>query len=126
MGESTDPDLNFTGLALHSADGLSWTQTTAADGSFDGSDILDVHAAVGGYVAVGLVPDSEDFGVASGQSWTSSDGLAWSALAPFGQTFTRISSSAAGSSGVIVFTVEEEGFEEESVTSTPEAWLLAP
>ena len=63
VGESTDLDLNFTGLALHSADGLSWTQATAADGSFDGSDILGVHAVPGGYLALGLVPDSEEFGV---------------------------------------------------------------
>jgi hypothetical protein len=55
-----------------------------------------------------------------------SDGLSWSAVAPFGQEFTRMSASAAGGgSGVVAFTVIEEGFEEEEVTSTPQAWLLA-
>ncbi len=126
VGEATDPDLNFTGVALHSADGLTWTQASAGDGSFDGSDILAAHAVTGGFVALGLLPDSEDFGVSSGQSWRSSDGLSWSALAPFGESFTRISSSAAGGAGIVAFTVTEEGFEEESVTSTPAAWLLAP
>ncbi len=124
VGESTDSDLNFTGLALHSADGQAWTQATAPDGSFAGADLLRVHGVPGGYVALGLLPDPDDFGINSGQSWKSADGVSWSALAPFGVSFTRISSSAAGPGGVVVFTVQEEGFEEESVTSTPEAWLL--
>lgn len=126
VGESTDPDLNFTGLALYSADGQAWTQASASDGSFDGADILRAQAVPGGYVAVGLLPDPDDFGVSSGQSWMSADGISWSALGPFGGTFSRVSSSAAGAGGVVAFTVEEEGFEGESVTSTPEAWLLAP
>ena len=126
VGESTDPDLNFTGLALHSADGQSWTQAAAPDGSFAGADILSVHSVPGAFVALGLLPDPDDFGISSGQSWKSTDGISWSALAPFGESFSRISSSDTGVGGVIAFTVEEEGFEEESVTSTPEAWLLAP
>jgi hypothetical protein len=126
VGESTDADLNFTGLAMHSTDGQAWTQATAADASFDGADLLRVHGVPGGYVALGLMPDTDDFGVSSGQSWRSADGLTWSSLAPFAESFTRISSSAAGLGAVVAFTVHEEGFEGESVTSTPEAWVLAP
>ena len=77
-------------------------------------------------MAIGLLPDPEEFGVSSGQSWKSPNGVSWSALAPFGSSFTRVSSSAAGPAGVVAFTVEETGFEGEDVTSTPEAWLLAP
>ena len=125
VGESTDPDLNFTGLVMHSVDGQSWAQAAASDGSFDGADILRVHSIPGGYVAIGLLPDPDEFGFSSGQSWRSTDGVSWAALAPFDESFTRMSSSAAGVGGVLAFTVQEEGFEGESVTSTPEAWLLA-
>jgi len=125
VGETSDEDLNFTGLALHSPDGLSWQSASATDDSFQGSELLTVHVVPGGYVALGL-PDPEEFDVTTAQSWLSSDGLSWSKQAQFGQDFTSLTTSAAGPASVVAFTVTVQGFEETSATSEPAAWILAP
>jgi hypothetical protein len=126
VGESADPDLNFTGFAVHSLDGQAWAVGSASDASFDGADLLAVHAVPGGFLAIGIVPDTDDLEVSAGFSWISDDGISWSGLSGFGESFTQISASAAGSVGVIVFTVTTEGFDDESGSSTPAAWILAP
>ncbi|MEX2547858.1 MAG: hypothetical protein WD830_08740 [Chloroflexota bacterium] len=123
VGDSDDEDFNLNGVALHSADGLAWTQTSAPDGSFAGASLLSVHAVPNGYVALGRVPLLDEFGVVTGGSWFSSDGLSWRRLAPFGERFTELDTSAAGTTGIVAFTVTQEESGEESVISTISAWF---
>lgn len=124
VGDSADIDLNIDGIALYSTDGLSWTQGAAVDGSFAGSSIGFVHALAQGYVAVGSVPQLDDFGTATGASWTSTDGQSWQSLAPFGDTFGDLIASAAGAAGIVCFTVSDEGSgDQEPVSTSVSAWF---
>ncbi len=123
VGDTDDEDFNLNGVALQSSDGLAWTQTSAADGSFAGAALLGVHAVPNGYVALGRVPLPDEFGVVTGGSWFSADGLSWRSLAPFGDRFTELDTSAAGTTGIVAFTVTQEESGEESVISTISAWF---
>ena len=123
VGDGEDLDLNFNGVTLQSADGLTWTQTSASDGSFAGSALEAVHAVPSGYVAIGIEPLPDDFGVATGGSWSSTDGLSWRTLAPLGGQFSVLDASAAGATGIVAFTVTEEETDDESVTSSIAAWF---
>ncbi len=122
VGDADDVNLNFTGIALYSADGLSWTQTAAVDGSFAGSGITSVHAVPQGYIAIGVVPQPDDFGIATGASWISLDGQSWQTLAPLGDRFSQLTAAAAGAPGIVAFTVTEEEPDDETVISTVSAW----
>ena len=77
-----------------SADGAAWEQATIADGAYAGA----VAVVDGGFVAVGNLV-GQDLG--EGQSWTSTDGLAWDAGMPFGTANVRFS-AAAGSGTTVV------------------------
>ncbi len=123
VGEVEDIDLTFTGVALYSIDGLSWTQIAAPDESFANSAITLVHAVRAGYVAIGVVPQLDDFGISTGASWFSSDGQSWQALASLGDRFSQLTASAAGPTGIVAFTVTEEEPEDETVVSTISAWF---
>ncbi|MGI8736778.1 MAG: hypothetical protein ACR2KS_05885 [Candidatus Eremiobacter antarcticus] len=123
VGEVEDIDLAFTGVALYSIDGLSWTQIAAPDESFANSAITLVHAVRAGYVAIGVVPQLDDFGISTGASWFSSDGQSWQALASLGGRFSQLTASAAGPTGIVAFTVTEEEPEDETVVSTISAWF---
>ena len=123
VGDGEDVDLNSSAVALHSADGSSWTEAAPTDGSFGQSALTGVHAVPAGYVAVGIKPVPDDFGKATAASWFSADGLSYRALAPFGNTFSQLTASVAGPRGIICFTVIEEEPDEETVISTIEAWF---
>lgn len=123
VGDAADSDLNIDGIALYSADGLSWTQGAAADGSFAGSSIGFVHAVPQGYFAVGSLPQLDDFGTATGASWTSTDGRSWQAFGPFGDTFGDLTASAAAASGIVCFTLTEEGGSDEPLSTSVSAWF---
>ena len=123
VGDAEDVDLIFSGIALYSVDGLSWRQTAAVDGSFSNSAITSVYAVPQGYVAIGLVPQLDDFGISTGASWISSDGQSWQALAPLGDRFSQLAASAVGTTGIVAFTVTEEEPDDETVISTISAWF---
>jgi hypothetical protein len=123
VGDGGDLDLNFSGVALHSPDGITWTQGSAADGTFAGAALRSVHAVPDGYVAIGTLPLPDEFGISKGASWFSSDGLAWRMQAPLGDRFSDLNSTAAGPTGVVAFTVLEEEPDDETVISTISAWF---
>ena len=123
VGDGEDLELNFTGVALHSADGSSWTQANVVDGSFAESALTDVHSFPTGYVAVGIRPVPDDFGIATGASWFSADGLSYRSLAPVADRFSQLTASAAGTTGIVCFTVTEEEPDEETVISTIAGWF---
>lgn len=123
VGDAEDIDLSFTGIALYSTDGLNWSQTAAVDGSFANSAITSVHAVPQGYVAIGLVPLLDEFGIATGASWFSRDGQSWQTLAPLGDRFSQLTASATGANGIVAFTVTEEEPDSETVVSTISAWF---
>ena len=123
VGDADDVDLRLTGIALYSADGLGWTQTSAADGTFAGSAITAVVAVPEGYVAIGVVPVPDDFGISTGVSWISRDGQSWQTLAPLGDTFSLLEASAAGATGIVAFTLTEEESDDETVINSISAWF---
>jgi hypothetical protein len=123
VGNGGDEDLNFTGVTMQSPDGLTWTQGSATDGSFAGVALQDVHVVPNGYVALGFVPDIAEFGVATGGSWFSSDGLSWASTAELGEQFSQLDASAVSQSGIVAFTVTEEQPDDETVVSTVSAWF---
>lgn len=122
VGDGDDLDAGFRAVALHSADGLTWTEAQAADGSFVGGTMHSVHALPQGFVALGVVPQQLD-GTAIGASWLSSDGLNWRTLGQFGGLFSVIDSSTVGSTGVVAFTVTSQDVGEGESASTVAAWF---
>jgi len=123
VGDGEDVDLNFTGVALHSADGSTWTQANSVDGSFSEHALTEVHSVPAGYVAVGIKPVPDDFGIVTGASWFSADGLSYRSLAPIADRFSQLTASAAGTRGLIGFTVTEEEPDEDTVISTVAAFF---
>jgi hypothetical protein len=122
IGDTEDVDFNVTGVALHSSDGLTWSQGSASDGSFNGAAGRAALTVPTGYVGIGIVPDPNDFGVLSGISWFSVDGQSWRTLAPFGSGFSDLDTSASGPAGIVAFTVTEVETDV-SVTSTISAFF---
>ena len=122
IGDTEDADFNVTGVALHSADGLTWSQGVASDGSFSGAAGRAALSVPTGYVGIGIVPDPNDPGVLSGTSWFSIDGQSWRTLSPFGSGFSDLDTSAAGTAGIVAFTVTEVETDV-SITSTISAYF---
>jgi hypothetical protein len=125
VGDREAEDLELNSVAVQSADGATWTEAAAPDGSFSNSGASFVHAVPSGYMAVGIVPTDGAFGLLTGMSWLSTDGLRWQALAPFGGAFTGLDASASARAGTIAFTVTSEEPDETTVTSTISAWFIA-
>ena len=123
VGDTDNPDLGVTAVTLRSVDGATWTQTSAMDDSFAGGSAGFVHATTTGYLALGAVPSTDDFGIASGTSWFSADGLGWRSLGPLGGQFTDLVASTVGASGIVAFTVTQEETDDENVISTVSGWL---
>ncbi len=121
-GDIEDADFNATALALHSSDGLAWSQGAASDGSFAEAAGRAALTVPTGYVTVGIVADPNDVAMNSGASWFSGDGQSWRSLGPFGSAFTDLDGSAAGSVGIVAFTVTEVDTDV-SVTSTISAFF---
>ena len=122
VGYGETEDLLLTGTALYSADGLSWVQSSASDGSLAASAVVAAHGLPDGFVALGFTPHADDLSTQDGHSWISADGRTWKTLAPFGDSFSLLTASALGSAGLVVFTVNQEETEE-AVTSTVGAWF---
>jgi hypothetical protein len=118
VGYPDESELALKAVALHSADGRSWVETDAADGSFAGSELESVHALPNGYVAAGLVIDDEDFTVTIGRLWLSADGRSWRSAGDFGTTSTAFITSAMGPGALVVFSTDQEETEEGDVTSS--------
>ena len=124
VGEREGNDLQLTTVALQSADGATWTEAAAPDGSFADSGASFVHSVPNGYAAVGFVPIEDAFGSSTGTSWLSADGTQWQALARFSGAFTGLDASASAGPGIVAFTVTSEEPDEQTVTSTIGAWFL--
>jgi hypothetical protein len=115
VGYPDSEDFGVLGLALHSADGSSWSQATDSDSSFGDAQLEEVHALPGGtgYVAVGYRLDVEDFTAQLGKLWISADGVSWRSLQEFGTTASLYNTSAMGPHGLVIFSAEEDESAEE-------------
>ena len=115
---------NESGLAMRSTDGLTWTQATNSDGSFAGSALTRVHALpAGGYVAIGLVPRTDDSFLDDGVAWFSSDGTDWTLIARLDGGFSNLNTSAIGPAGVVAFAAEQVALPNDEAGSVVHAWF---
>lgn len=101
----TSPSL---GLTLFSPDGINWSQGTATDGSFENTQMEELHSSLSTYVAVGSTIDDLDMTLQTGVMWTSGDGKSWRSLGNFGGVFSQYGASALGAAGLVVFTANEQ------------------
>jgi hypothetical protein len=124
VGYETSEDVSLGGVALHSPDGMSWTQAGSSDDSFAGSVLIDVHDLSNGYVALGFKASDEDFTVQDGRAWISADGKSWRLLAPLGATFTHFGASALGQGGLVVFAADQQEVGYDDVASTILGWFV--
>lgn len=120
VGEGVDEFLGFSGVALHSADGVTWAQARG-DPTFGGAALSAAHALSGGYVAVGTIADEADF-LVTGGSWLSADGLDWRFLGPIPGPLSDVRASALGPFGIVAFTISQE-LDDEGAPGTIAAWL---
>jgi hypothetical protein len=114
------------GLTVFSADGTNWTQTTAADTSFENALINDVHATGNQYVAVGSTLGDDDMELQTGRVWASGDGQSWHSLGDLGGQYNQYGASVLGPSGLYVFNTYEEDLDEDvsDVKSTIYGWFV--
>jgi hypothetical protein len=118
VGYAGDSELALKALALHSTDGLTWSEASATDGSFDGSTLDRVHALPNGYVGVGSVSDDADFTSRSGRIWLSADGRGWRIAGDYGANLTDSETSALGPKGLVILTVDQQETEDGDVINT--------
>lgn len=124
VGYHSTEALDINGIAVRSSDGRTWTEATNSDGTFAGSGLLAVHVLPsGGYVAVGFKPHLDDFTLEDCGAWFSADGQDWRAIAPPSGAFSQLSSSALGTSGLVVFAAEQIDLDEDNVSSIIHAWF---
>ena len=124
VGSVSTDFFNDSGLAVHSTDGLSWTQATNTDGSFGGSSLSRVHALpAGGYVALGYIPRTDDSFLDDGAAWFSADGTDWALIARLDGGFSNLDTSAVGAGGVIVFAAEQTVLPNDDAGSVVHAWF---
>jgi len=125
VGYTFGNDALSEGLALQSPDGLSWSQGSASDGSFDGGLLIEVHPTADGYVATGYVPDPEDYGIQTGWLWASADGQAWRGLGQIGDPFSQYGATAVGPPGLIFFSAAQEDTGDDlGVDSKINSWFV--
>jgi len=120
----TTPSL---GLAIYSADGVTWTQATASDASFDDTLIDDLHSSSTEYVAIGSTVDPNDMSLQTGRVWVSANGQSWRSSGAFGGTFSQYGDSALGPNGLVVFTADQQdagGDNNVDVNSTIYGWFI--
>ncbi len=122
VGDADDFELGFIGVALQSGDGTTWVQAPDAATAFGGATLLTVDAVANGYLSLGYTP-TEDVALATGSSWFSTDGLTWQATGQIPDLFSQMTATAVSGSSVVAFTTLDEGFEEEDVSSTVQAWF---
>lgn len=123
VGYPEGSDFALRAIALYSPDGQTWTETDAADGSFDDSSLDRVHPLPNGYVATGSTIDELDFTIQTGRLWLSPDGRAWRSLGEYGNSTTAFMVSALGAPGLVVFTADQTETDEGDVISTIGAYF---
>ncbi len=124
VGFHSSEGLDISGVALHSTDGLTWTEATNTDGSFFGSAVQTVHPLIGGgYVALGYAPRADDSYLEDGAAWFSADGSDWKLIARLDGGFSQLNTSALGSGGVVVFASEQADIDEDNAGSIIHAWF---
>ncbi|HUP83966.1 MAG TPA: hypothetical protein VM284_07245 [Candidatus Limnocylindria bacterium] len=124
VGYHTTDLFDQTGVALHSTDGVNWTESTNSDGTFAGSALQTVHAlAGGGYVSIGYSIRDDQFSTLDGAAWFSPDGSDWVQMALLDGGFSTLDSSALGTSGVVVFASEQVDLPDDDVGSVVHAWF---
>ena len=113
-----------SGTALHSTDGVNWTESTNSDGTFANSALQTVHALPnGGYVAAGYTQRNDEFGTLDGAVWFSADGVDWVLIARLDAGFTFLDASALGTSGAVIFASEQVELPDDDVGSEIHAWF---
>jgi hypothetical protein len=118
-----------SGAAVHSSDGVHWTESTNSDGTFAGSALQTVHALpAGGYVAAGYTQRDDEFGTLDGAVWFSADGSDWVLIARLDVGFSALDSSALGATGAVIFASEQVDLPDDDVGSIVHGWFapLAP
>jgi hypothetical protein len=124
VGFRSSEALDIAGVALQSADGLTWVQATNGDGTFAGSAAQTVHPLPGGgFVALGYKPRADDYILQDGAAWFSADGSDWKLIARLDGAFSQLSTSALGSGGVVVFAAEQTDIDADTVGSIIHAWF---
>ena len=113
------------GVTVFSADGVTWTQTMAGDSSFANTQLNDIHSSSSVYVAVGSILDQTDFTLQTGRILVSGDGKTWRALGNFGGVFSQYGGSALGTSGLVLFTAnEQDNADGTDLSSTIYGWFV--
>ncbi|MEA2677996.1 MAG: hypothetical protein QOJ81_2137 [Chloroflexota bacterium] len=124
VGYHTTDLFDQSGVAVHSADGMNWTESTNVDGTFAGSALQTVHAlSDGGYVAIGYTQRDDEFSNLDGAAWFSADGSDWVLIARLDGGFSTLNASALGSTGVVVFASEQIDLPDDDVGSVVHAWF---
>jgi hypothetical protein len=124
VGYHTSDLFENEGVAVHSADGLAWTEATNSDGTFAGSALQTVHAlAGGGFVAIGYAQRLDDSALEDGGVWFSADGIDWHLIGRLDGGFHMLDSSALGPTGVVVFASEQVDLPDDNTGSVIHAWF---
>lgn len=126
VGYHSTDFFNYSGVALHSSDGVAWTEAANSDGSFAGSSLQTVLAlAGGGFVALGGTDRTDDSGLQDGGAWFSADGTDWVLISRLDGGFTAENPirSALGPTGVVVFAAEQVVLPNDDTGSVIHAWF---
>ena len=123
VGYESSEVLEISGVALHSADGVTWSQATNSDGTWAGSGLEFVAALpTGGFVAVGFAPQ-EDFTLQDFATWHSADGTDWTLLHQLPGSSSQLMAAVLGGPGMVVFAADQTEDDEGNLSSAPRAWF---
>jgi hypothetical protein len=115
---------DYSGAALHSTDGVNWTESTNSDGTFASSALQTIHSLpAGGYVAAGYSLLNVESGSLDGAVWFSADGSDWVLITRLDAGFTTLDASALGSSGEVLFASEHLDLPDDDIGSIVHAWF---
>lgn len=115
---------DYSAAAVHSTDGVNWTESTNSDGTFAGSALQTVHALpAGGYVAAGYTLPNVESGRLDGAVWFSPDGSDWVLIARLDAGFSTLDASALGSGGAVIFASEQVDLPDDDIGSVVYAWF---
>jgi hypothetical protein len=124
VGSHTTDLFTNDGVAVHSTDGVNWSESTNNDGTFAGAELWTVHALVGGgYVAIGDTVLDDESALYNGAAWYSADGSDWVLIARLDGGFSMLDASALGTTGVVVFASEQVELPDDDVGSVVHAWF---